>query len=894
MSHGHSAIDLTPRIEQDGSHTESEFPMSQPPITNRIVSASLLAFTATISIGDVLADYADTVLADRPIAYWRMDDAGGSQITDSSGNGHHGEVDGNEGSITFGADGLVPSETDNGSIQLAGFDRIIVPGFEKIGEFGYSAEYWVRVTAYPDACCDNLVGDGESAGDFFMMNYLLGPGQGDDGAIRPHFSFGNSPVSLSTATPDVLELDTVYHVVTTWDATNPDNNNGKIYINGAEVLSGNVSSNVPPPGDTGDNAIYIGRDDREDRPSNFDIDEVALYDRPLTAVQVQAHYQAGLANYSDVVLEDSPTAYWRLDDPDGTEVKDSSGNEHHGAVDGNEGSIVFSSEGLVPSDARNGSIRLAGRDRILIPGFEKIGEAGYSVEYWVRVTAYPQACCDSLVSDGESAGDFFMMNYLLGPGQGDDGAIRPHFGAANAPVALSTTAPDVLALDTVYHVVTTWDAANPNDNNGKIYLNGAEVLSGNVSGNVPPPGDTGDNAIYIGRDGREDRPSNFDIDEIALYNYPLTADQVARHFAAGGGAGLLPPPPPDQPHPDPGNISDVPDGLTHYFDFDEAAGEVEGFTFNFAYDRVGDIEGTFSGRASRVPGLVGIGAASFDNSGGIGINLGADGFETTTGITVEMVFQSEWTGDNYDEFFRKEDGGERILLSYQNDGNNGGANPPVEAGIPVLSFGLNVDGVYGELDMPLDGSNNAGLSVEDIADGQTHHIAATYDSASGDKSIWIDGVQAWTVNLGEGAEIISGGSAAAWIGSDRGGEPFTGIIDEFAFWERALSAEEIATHAANGLAGETILAPGTPGAGFVFTAFRLNSETLEVSATFRSSPGVTYASEISTDLQNWREINDGIESEGAETSFVQAIAPFLPGGDPESMRQAYIRVRRAQ
>ena len=127
-----------------------------------------------------------------------------------------------------------------------------------------------------------------------MMNYLIGPGQGDTGAVRPHYSFANTPVSLTTQGANVLGIDTTYHVVTTWDATDPNNNNGKIYFDGQLVLEGNVTGNVPAAGDTGDNAIYIGRDDRENRPSNFIIDEVALYDYPLTAAQVQSHYNIGI------------------------------------------------------------------------------------------------------------------------------------------------------------------------------------------------------------------------------------------------------------------------------------------------------------------------------------------------------------------------------------------------------------------------------------------------------------------------------------------------------------------------------------------------------------------------------------------------------------------------
>ena len=233
--------------------------------------------------------YADAVLNDNPIAYWRMN----SNADDASGNNHNGAVDGGTGSVTFDHPGLVPAEAGSGAVSLAGMDRIIIPGFEKIGASGYSAEYWVNVTAYPTACCDNLVGDGEAGGDFFMMNYLIGPGQGDIGAVRPHFSFGNQPVSLTTQEPNVLALNTTYHVVTTWDATDPNNNNGKIYFNGQLVLEGNVTGNVPAAGETGDNKIYIGRDDRENRPSNFIIDEVALYDYPLTEAQIQNHYVVG-------------------------------------------------------------------------------------------------------------------------------------------------------------------------------------------------------------------------------------------------------------------------------------------------------------------------------------------------------------------------------------------------------------------------------------------------------------------------------------------------------------------------------------------------------------------------------------------------------------------------
>lgn len=236
------------------------------------------------------AAYATAVLADNPVAYWRMD----ADASDSSGNSHNGAVDGGSGAVTFGVPSLVPAEAGNGAVTLGGGGndarRILVPGFNKIGATGWSAEYWVSVPQYPTACCDSLVSDGQPGGDFFMMNYLIGPGQGDNGAIRPHFSFGNSPVSITTTPPNVLALNTTYHVVTTQDFTA---GTGTVYINGAVVLSAPVTSN-PPSAAQNAYDIYIGRDGREARPSNFTIDEVAMYDYPLSLAQVQNHYNIGL------------------------------------------------------------------------------------------------------------------------------------------------------------------------------------------------------------------------------------------------------------------------------------------------------------------------------------------------------------------------------------------------------------------------------------------------------------------------------------------------------------------------------------------------------------------------------------------------------------------------
>src|SRR6185503_14190011 len=184
---------------------------------------------------------------------------------------------------------------------------------------------------------------------------------------------------------------------------------------------------------------------------------------------------------------------------------------------------------LIPSDPGNGAVRGTNSERSTINGFEKIGPTGYTVEFWVKPHQLPAGCCQCLVGDGEAAGDYFMMNYMNGPQQGLTGAIRPHFGPGNSPVSMvSVTA---LQVGNVYHVVTTWNAAS-SANNAVIYINGAVDRTGTTTQNVPAAGTTGNNRVYIGHDEREVGDGSYTYDEVALYNYALTATDVAAHYTA--------------------------------------------------------------------------------------------------------------------------------------------------------------------------------------------------------------------------------------------------------------------------------------------------------------------------------------------------------------------------
>lgn len=87
-----------------------------------------------------------------------------------------------------------------------------------------------------------------------------------------------------------------------------------------------------------------------------------------------------------------------------------------------------------------------------------------------------------------------------------------------------------------------------------------------------------------------------------------------------------------------------------------------------------------------------------------------------------------------------------------------------------------------------------GAWVANNIDGKTeipldewHHVAATYDAASGDAILYVDGAEDAVGNFS--GEIVPNANVV-WIG--RGGSPFfDGIYDEVAIWNVALSPAEI-------------------------------------------------------------------------------------------------------
>ncbi len=228
--------------------------------------------------------------------------------------------------------------------------------------------------------------------------------------------------------------------------------------------------------------------------------------------------------YATTVIASKPIAFWRLGEIDGKISGDTIGDHHASYEDG----IAFylpgpQGNGLNQPPRGNRAAHFAGgRVAANVP---RLGET-YSVECWVW-NGFPNS--DRAVTgyffsrgphgDAKVAGDHLGIggNYL---NHGWDGKLLLFNGNERDDALVGKT---VLESRTWHHVVFTREG-----NRAAVYLNGNPEPE--ISGELDPTFGLSEE-IFLG--GRSDSLFGLEgrMDEVALFNRALTADEVASHFA---------------------------------------------------------------------------------------------------------------------------------------------------------------------------------------------------------------------------------------------------------------------------------------------------------------------------------------------------------------------------
>ncbi len=224
--------------------------------------------------------YAQTVLADGPIGYWRLDEPLGATVAkDSSGHGNDGTY---VGGVALQAKGAIAGDSDTAATFDGATGWVDVgAAFPFTGTVACSFEVWAMTTA-DDDYRSMLSRDDNATGPSVGYLMYIEP------SSNPYYNFervtaGQKSIAEGTVTQVVP--NTWQHVVATFDGTKV-----VLYVNG--VVGDTESNTFSVQASTHD--FVIGAEEGGQTAWwEGPLDEVAVYDYALTQTQVQHHYAVG-------------------------------------------------------------------------------------------------------------------------------------------------------------------------------------------------------------------------------------------------------------------------------------------------------------------------------------------------------------------------------------------------------------------------------------------------------------------------------------------------------------------------------------------------------------------------------------------------------------------------
>lgn len=225
--------------------------------------------------------------------------------------------------------------------------------------------------------------------------------------------------------------------------------------------------------------------------------------------------------YSDVVMADSPSAYWRLSDGTGAQV-DFSGHYTTGLTNANAtdttGLLTRLSDHALTFNGSSAKLKASTTPPTTL-------SAPYSVEVWFKPNG--SAANQELFSTRASLSGFPDLTFDLQvtPSTG----FHADVGNGGSWISTSADAASVLTLGNTYHVVYVVTSTGYT-----AYLNGSSIGSGSWVSSAPRLWDS-NHVPAIGFDGSGQQWFNGVIDEVAVYGSALGQPQVQAHYKAGTG-----------------------------------------------------------------------------------------------------------------------------------------------------------------------------------------------------------------------------------------------------------------------------------------------------------------------------------------------------------------------
>ncbi len=252
------------------------------------------------------------------------------------------------------------------------------------------------------------------------------------------------------------------------------------------------------------------------------LDDVKFYDYARSPAQVIWDYNRG-----------SPILLYKLDEGTGTTIYNSARN-HNGDALGNNGTLSIGLSGSQTTTAAawsngssgvfNSGLSFDGTDDYITVGDNDYLDFpdSFTIATWVNINSFPgSGNYETIITKDQTIGN--EANYYLEINDANDfncgfyggGSYRDH----------EVTTPD-LSTGVWYNLACVFDNSA---NTFKIYLNGEEVYSATENNNPT----TNTRSVEIGRIPSDSQYFHGLIDDLRLYNYALSGEQVRESMNSG-------------------------------------------------------------------------------------------------------------------------------------------------------------------------------------------------------------------------------------------------------------------------------------------------------------------------------------------------------------------------
>ena len=440
----------------------------------------------------------DTAVCDPPVGEWKFDEMKGTTVKDYSGNGNNG---------TWGGTGAHWADVGkiNGAGKFNGSDDTVTILDKSIfeGQSQLTASIWV----WDDA--------NRSQNDYFNKgNEGVGASStfafiGNTNGIRVRVSNNSGTMIDLQPTGAGVFIDNSWNLLTvTYDGLVV-----RLYSNGvlraSTPLSGLTCENTYP--------VTIGGGPFGNDGFNGKLDDARIYNYARTPAQIAWDYNRG-----------KPIGWWKLDEGQGSRAVDSSGNGNHGALTNMTPATDWVTgkfnKGL-DFDGSDDYVSVV--DNGIILDFDAVKP--YTWTAWINWRSFPtsQQC-------------YISKDLCIVKNTGYNLCLSQTGGTADAVICINTCPGNLwscspglnlgLANSTWMHITTIYDGAS----NWSTYINGA--YKGNQT--LALYSDTVSN-LYIGSgttgftQPNPGRLFSGQIDDVRIYNYALTAEQVKQVMNEG-------------------------------------------------------------------------------------------------------------------------------------------------------------------------------------------------------------------------------------------------------------------------------------------------------------------------------------------------------------------------